>query len=82
MLRKLGWLFTLGGAAAAGLLIYNWVNNQPISSNLFLGVLVLLLGLVLLRRPSEQNESIKPGDSAAKPSRMEKTHHSWISKDR
>lgn len=82
MLRKLGRLFTLVGLACLVWIGYSWWTNRPINSYFFLGILILILGSTLLRRPRET--VFGDPDGLASPSRRQEArrHKSWIQNDR
>lgn len=80
MLRKLGWLLTLAGLACVGWILYSWWVNRPINPYFFLGVLVLLLGNTLLRRPNTSSSSDPDGLVSPSARRERNEHKSWIQK--
>jgi hypothetical protein len=80
MIRKLGWLLTLAGLACVVWIIYNWWVSRPINPYFFLGILVLLLGNTLLRRPDEPRSSDPDGLVSPSVRRARNEHKSWIQK--
>ncbi|MGB4595963.1 MAG: hypothetical protein WBI14_08665 [Anaerolineaceae bacterium] len=82
MLRKLGWVLTITGLACLAWLIYSWWVNQPINPYFFLGVLGLLLGNTLLRRPDTRPSGDPDGLVSPSMRRQQKEHKSWIQNDR
>lgn len=82
MLRKLGWLLTLAGLACVGWIVYSWWVSRLINPYFFLGVLVLLLGTTLLRRPDKPSSSDPDGLVSPSVRRNRKEHKSWIQNNR
>ena len=82
MLRKLGWLLTIAGLACLSWIVYRWWINQPVNPYFFLGVLGLLLGNTLLRRPEAHVGSDPDGLVSPSMRRQNKEHKSWIQNDR
>ena len=82
MLRKLGWLLTLAGLACLVWIVYSWWVNQLVNPYFFLGVLVLLLGNTLLRRPDTRSSNDPDGLVSPSVRRERKEHKSWIQNDR
>ncbi|MFZ3069847.1 MAG: hypothetical protein WA110_01820 [Anaerolineaceae bacterium] len=76
ILKKIGWFFTLVGGVCLAWVLISWLNQRPISSYLMLGVLILVLGLVLLRRPegSTDAEPLSPSQRES----QKHQHKSWI----
>lgn len=80
MLRKLGVLLTIIGAICTGVLIYDWWTDKPISTTLLFGVLMLLLGMALSRRPREPLEGDSAGSLTPLSKKNRKEHKSWVSR--
>ncbi len=79
MIRKIGKLLMWFGVFSLGWLIFSLVSDKPASPIAVIGVLVLVLGYVLSRRPStradDANATILPSQR-----RQSKEHKSWITK--
>lgn len=82
MLRKIGWLLTLVGLACLAWIGYSWWTNRPINPYFFLGVLVLILGNTLLRRPHETISGDPDGLVSPSRRREARRHKSWIQNNR
>jgi len=77
LLKKVGKILTFLGIANLIWLVWCWVRDLPIASYQILGLLVLVLGLALLSRPSKAEVEAEE----ASPSRREEQksqHKSWI----